>query len=61
MRLAALVRDAAAALDDDADRAAALAREALALADGLPPPSRTTPTRWPTSAARRRAMLAAAA
>ena len=38
VRLAALVRDAAAALDDDADRAATLAREALALADGLPAP-----------------------
>ena len=39
VRLAALVRDAAAALDDDADRAATLAREALALADGLPAPA----------------------
>ena len=38
VRLAALVRDAAAALDDDADRAATLAREALALANGLPAP-----------------------
>jgi predicted ATPase/DNA-binding SARP family transcriptional activator len=38
VRLAALVRDAAAALDDDADRAATLAREALALADGLRAP-----------------------
>ena len=38
VRLAALVRDAAAALDGDADRAAALASEALALADGLRAP-----------------------
>ena len=38
VRLAALVRDAAAALDDDAERAATLAREALALADGLRAP-----------------------
>ena len=37
-RLAALVRDAAVALDDDADHAATLARDALALADGLPAP-----------------------
>jgi predicted ATPase/DNA-binding SARP family transcriptional activator len=35
-RLAAHVRDAARALDRDASAAAALAREALALADGLP-------------------------
>jgi predicted ATPase/DNA-binding SARP family transcriptional activator len=35
VRLAVLVRDAAAALEDDAARAAALARQALALADGL--------------------------
>ena len=39
IRLAALVRDAAAALDDDADHAATLARDALALADGLPAPA----------------------
>ena len=38
VRLSALARDAAAALDDDADRAATLAREALALANGLPAP-----------------------
>ena len=38
VRLAALVRDAAAALDEDADHAATLASEALALADGLPAP-----------------------
>jgi DNA-binding SARP family transcriptional activator len=38
VRLAVLVRDAASALDGDADRAAALAREALALADGLRAP-----------------------
>ena len=38
VRLAALVRDAAAALDDDAERAATLARDALALADGLRAP-----------------------
>ena len=36
--LAALVRDAAAALERDAAAAAELAREALALADGLPSP-----------------------
>ena len=35
-RLSRLVRDAAAALDRDAAAAAALAREALALTDGLP-------------------------
>jgi len=35
-RLSGLVRDAAAGLDGDAATAAALAREALALADGLP-------------------------
>jgi predicted ATPase/DNA-binding SARP family transcriptional activator len=38
VRLAALVRDAAAALDDDAERAATLARDAVALADGLRAP-----------------------
>ncbi len=38
-QLAGLVRDAATALDDDADRAATLAGEALALADGLPAPA----------------------
>ena len=38
VRLAALVRDATAALDDDAERAGRLAREALALADGLRTP-----------------------
>jgi predicted ATPase/DNA-binding SARP family transcriptional activator len=36
-RLGTLVRDAAAALDGEAHRAAALAQEALALADGLAP------------------------
>ncbi|MDX6724013.1 MAG: hypothetical protein QOD73_2417, partial [Solirubrobacteraceae bacterium] len=36
VRLAALVRDAATALDEDAVRAAALSREALALEDGRP-------------------------
>ncbi len=36
-RLSALVRAAGAALDDDADRAAGLAREALVLADGMAP------------------------
>ena len=36
MRLSALVHDAAAALDRDAAAAAELARDALALADGLP-------------------------
>ena len=35
-RLARLVRDASAALDHEAPRAAALAEEALALADGVP-------------------------
>ena len=39
-RLAALVREARAALEVDAASARMLAREALALADGLPPPDR---------------------
>jgi predicted ATPase/DNA-binding SARP family transcriptional activator len=38
VRLAALVRDAAAALEDDAERAVTLARDALALGDGLAAP-----------------------
>lgn len=38
VRLAALVRDAAGALENDAERAGALARDALALADGLRAP-----------------------
>ena len=51
-RLSRLVRDATAALDRDAAAAAALAREALALTDGLPGVSNGDAARWPRSAGR---------
>ncbi len=58
VRLAALVRDAAAALDADAARAGQLARDALALAGGMPPPAGDD--RDPLAAVRRAAAADAA-